>query len=103
MPYAYFQEREDTKGYMLMLKGIILKQDIPLALYHDRYSVFEVTRNTEAGLEEQLAGSRFYVVQGFVVPAETLNKAVTINFNTKMPTTTWVKLLLCLTPIPSNR
>ena len=58
VPYAYFQEREDTKGYMLMLKDIILKQGIPLALYHDRHSVFEVTRDTEAGLEEQLAGSK---------------------------------------------
>jgi transposase len=58
VPYAYFQEREDTKGYMLMLKGIILKQGIPLALYHDRHSIFEVTRDKEASLDEQLAGSK---------------------------------------------
>jgi transposase len=58
VPYAYFQEREDTKGYMLMLKNITLKQGIPLALYHDRHSVFEINRDTETGLEEQLAGSK---------------------------------------------
>jgi transposase len=58
VPYAYFQEREDTKGYMLMLKDITLKRGIPLALYHDRHSVFEVTRDKEASLEEQLAGSK---------------------------------------------
>jgi hypothetical protein len=58
VPYACFQEREDIKGYMLMLKDITLKQGIPLALYHDRHSIFEVTRNTEAGLEGQLSGSK---------------------------------------------
>ena len=58
VPYAYFQEREDTKGYMLMLKDITLKRGIPLALYHDRHSIFEVTRETEASLEEQLAGRK---------------------------------------------
>jgi transposase len=58
VPYAYFQEREDSKGYMLMLKDITLKQGIPMALYHDRHSIFEVARDTEAGLEEQLAGSK---------------------------------------------
>jgi hypothetical protein len=58
VPYAYFQESEDTKGYMLMLKDITLKHGIPLALYHDQHSIFEVNRDTEAGLEEQLAGSK---------------------------------------------
>jgi transposase len=58
VPYAYFQEREDTKGYMLMLKHIILKRGIPLALYHDRHSIFEVSWDMEATLDEQLAGSK---------------------------------------------
>jgi len=49
---------EDTKGYMLMLKAITLQHGIPLALYHDRHSIFEVARDTEPGLEEQLAGSK---------------------------------------------
>jgi transposase len=58
VPYAYFQEHEDTKGYMLMLKDITLKRGIPLALYHDRHSIFEVAQDKEASLEEQLAGSK---------------------------------------------
>jgi transposase len=58
VPYAYFQEHEDTKGYMLMLKHITLKRGIPLALYHDRHSIFEVNPDKEASLEEQLAGSK---------------------------------------------
>ena len=58
VPYAYFQEHEDTKGYMLMLKEITRNRGIPLALYHDRHSIFEVTRDKEASLEEQLAGSK---------------------------------------------
>ena len=58
VPYAYFQEHEDSKGYMLMLKDITLKRGIPLALYHDRHSIFEVARDKEASLEEQLAGSK---------------------------------------------
>ena len=58
VPYAYFQEQEDTKGYMLMLKDITLKRGIPLALYHDRHSIFEVVRNHEASLDEQLAGRK---------------------------------------------
>jgi len=58
IPYAYFQEHEDTKGYMLMLKDIILERGIPLALYHDRHSIFEVNPVKEPSLEEQLAGSK---------------------------------------------
>ena len=58
IPYAHFQEHEDTKGYMLMLKDIILKRGIPLALYHDRHSIFEVNPVKEPSLEEQLAGTK---------------------------------------------
>jgi hypothetical protein len=58
IPYAHFQESEDTKGYMLMLKDIILKRGIPLALYHDRHSIFEVNPVKEPSLEEQLAGTK---------------------------------------------
>ena len=39
IPYAYFQEHEDTKGYMLMLKDIILKRGI-LWLYIMTGTVF---------------------------------------------------------------
>lgn len=58
VPYAHFQEQEDTKGYMLMLKEITLKRGIPLALYHDRHSIFEVAPDKKASLEEQLDGRK---------------------------------------------
>jgi transposase len=62
VPYAYFQEREDSKGYMLMLKDITLKQGIPMALYHDRHSIFEVARDTDRQAFEGI-GNQFYRCQ----------------------------------------
>jgi transposase len=58
VPYACFQDQEDTKGYMLMLRAITLKRGIPLALYHDRHSIFEVNQDKEASLDEQLTGKQ---------------------------------------------
>jgi hypothetical protein len=58
VPYGLFQEQEDTKGYMLMLKAITLSRGIPIALYHDRHSIFEVNLGKESSIEEQLAGKR---------------------------------------------
>jgi hypothetical protein len=40
VPYALFQEQEDTEGYFRLMKGIIQQRGIPLALYSDRYFVF---------------------------------------------------------------
>lgn len=54
VPCALFSEQETTEAYMLMLKEIVLREGIPLALYHDRHSIFEMSR--EASPEEQLAG-----------------------------------------------
>ncbi len=56
VPYALFQEQEDTKGYMLMLREIILSQGIPMALYHDHHSIFEVSPDKLPSIEEQLNG-----------------------------------------------
>jgi transposase len=56
VPYALFQEQETTEGYMLMLQEIVLSQGIPLALYHDRHSIFEVTEEALPSLDEQLHG-----------------------------------------------
>jgi hypothetical protein len=58
VPYGLFQEQEDTRGYMLMLKAITLSRGIPVVLYHDRHSIFEVTLGKESPIEEQLAGKR---------------------------------------------
>jgi len=40
VPYALFREQEDTQGYLLLLRGIIERCGIPLAVYTDRHSVF---------------------------------------------------------------
>ena len=56
VPYALFQEQETSEGYMRMLQEIVLNQGIPLALYHDRHSIFEVNECILPSLEEQLNG-----------------------------------------------
>jgi hypothetical protein len=40
VPYALFREQEDTEGYFRLMKGIIERHGIPLAVYSDRYLVF---------------------------------------------------------------
>jgi transposase len=50
VPYALFREQEDTEGYFCLLKGIIQRRGIPLALYSDRYFVFCYSKSaSEAG------------------------------------------------------
>jgi len=40
VPFALFQEQEDTAGYFRLVKGIIQHRGIPLALYSDRSLIF---------------------------------------------------------------
>ncbi len=56
VPYAVFREHEDAVGYMLMLREIVLKKGIPLAMYRDRHSIFELSEDKQPSIEEQLAG-----------------------------------------------
>ena len=56
VPYALFSEKETTKAYMLMLKEIVLKEGIPLSLYHDHHSIFEISGRTMPTVKEQLNG-----------------------------------------------
>ncbi|MDP3061884.1 MAG: ISNCY family transposase [Chloroflexota bacterium] len=58
VPYALFREQEDAQGYFLLLRKIIEKQGVPLALYSDRHSIFLVNPKQRESLEEQLAGER---------------------------------------------
>jgi len=53
--YAHFQSTETTAGYIRMLRAITDSHGIPLALYHDRHSIFKVTDH-QITLDEQLAG-----------------------------------------------
>jgi transposase len=58
VPYAFFQEHEDNRGYFLLLQGIVERHGIPLALYHDRHTIFEVPKNELESIEEQLDGEK---------------------------------------------
>lgn len=57
---AVFREQEDAAGYMELLTQLVQRHGRPLALYHDRHSIFQVNvAVTEAdSLREQLAGSQ---------------------------------------------
>jgi len=41
VPLAFFQEHEDSAGYFKLLREIIKRQGIPLALYHDQHTIFD--------------------------------------------------------------
>jgi hypothetical protein len=58
VPYALFQEQEDSQGYLVLLKGIVSRHGIPLAIYHDRHSIFEVSpdERERQTIQEQLSG-----------------------------------------------
>jgi transposase len=58
VPYALFQEQEDSSGYFRMLREITRRYGIPLALYHDKHSIFEMAGDKLPSLEEQLAGKK---------------------------------------------
>jgi len=58
VPYALFREQEDAQGYFLLLRRIVSSYGVPLALYHDRHSIFEPPTKGQESLEEQLEGRR---------------------------------------------
>jgi len=58
VPYALFREQEDSHGYFLLMKGIVSRYGIPVAVYHDRHSIFEVSPDDREhqSVQEQLSG-----------------------------------------------
>jgi transposase len=58
VPYALFQEQEDTKGYFLLMQGILQHKGIPLALYSDRFLVFRYHEKKVDILEGSLDNKR---------------------------------------------
>jgi len=58
VPFALFQEQEDTEGYFRLMKGIIKGKGIPLALYSDRYFVFRYNGKKQDTPEGSLAEKR---------------------------------------------
>jgi hypothetical protein len=57
VPSAIFREQEDAQGYFLLLRQIVEKKGLPLAVYHDRHGIFERRPGEqEESLEEQFLG-----------------------------------------------
>jgi len=50
VPYALFRQQEDTPGYFELLKAIINRCGIPLGVYTDRDSIFQVERGPSNGV-----------------------------------------------------
>lgn len=46
VPYALFQEQEDTRGYLSLLQGIIERRGVALAVYTDGHAVFQPRRGS---------------------------------------------------------
>jgi hypothetical protein len=49
VPYALFQEQEDTWGYLSLLQGIIGSRGVPMAVYTDGHAVFQSRRSGPEG------------------------------------------------------
>ncbi|HEX2922681.1 MAG TPA: ISNCY family transposase [Chloroflexota bacterium] len=58
VPFAQFRPAEDSAGYFLLLKGIVVRKGVPMAVYHDRHSIFEPSSREPMSLAEQLSGHR---------------------------------------------
>ena len=56
VPYALFREQEDAQGYLLLLREVVRRRGVPLALYSDRHTIFQSEAKEPLTLEEQLAG-----------------------------------------------
>lgn len=56
IPYALFQEHEDTRGYFRLLGGIIHLHGVPLGVYTDRHSVFQTSRTPSEASNEWPSG-----------------------------------------------
>jgi len=56
VPYAVFREQEDAQGYLLLLREVVRKRGVPLALYSDRHTIFQSAAKEPLTLEEELAG-----------------------------------------------
>ena len=61
VPYALFHKQEDTQGYFLLLRGVIERHGIPLAVYTDRHAVFRQTRPllAQAGTDQEREPTQF--------------------------------------------
>jgi hypothetical protein len=56
VPCAIFREQEDAQGYLLVLREVVRKRGVPLALYSDRHRIFQSEAKEPLTLEEELTG-----------------------------------------------
>ncbi len=58
VPFALFREQEDAQGYLFLMRGIIERKGVPLALYTDKHGIFQRSSKERESLEEELLGER---------------------------------------------
>jgi hypothetical protein len=56
VPAALFRTQEDAHGYFLLLDSLIRTAGRPIAVYHDRHSIFVPPSQQQATLADELAG-----------------------------------------------
>jgi transposase len=55
---ATMRQEEDAHGYFLLLRQLLLRHGVPMAVYRDRHGIFQRDPKAPWSLEEQLAGRR---------------------------------------------
>jgi hypothetical protein len=58
VPATLFRLQEDSHGYLLLLSQIVRTRGSPVAVYHDRHSIFIPPSAQKATVEEQLEGKQ---------------------------------------------
>ena len=58
VPGAVFRRQEDIAGYFAMLRQVVKTKGIPLALYHDKHTIFVSPKKEVDSIAGQLAGER---------------------------------------------
>ena len=58
VPAAHFRIQEDSHGNLLLLSQIVSTYGCPVAVYHDRHSIFIPPSAQKATVEEQLEGKQ---------------------------------------------
>ena len=58
VPWAVFREQEDAAGYLLLLRQVVRRRGVPLAVYSDRHTIFQVRADDPLSPDEVLAGGR---------------------------------------------
>lgn len=80
VPFAFFQEQEDSAGYFKLLREIVKRYGIPLALYHDQHTIFDSPKDEPESLEDQLEGKNNLTQFGRL-----LNELEIVSISAKSP------------------